>query len=190
MKVAGNGRWLRGVENQWLQDHPEVLQEQGRKGWMKQYRRDTIFHNDVNTRRLKLKALEKLNIDVFLDPSNEFTNKSPEVEVVKEKLRKSSHLREVLGVNVTAATPEIALVNDILGRTLGTKLLEKKSNGNRTYSIEGKYYGDGLRREILSALERKSMAKNNAENSANFRRKTPETLTAALLRQGTIFEVY
>lgn len=172
--VDDKGRWLRGVENQWLREHPEVLQERGIRKWMKQYRMDIIFHNDISTRRLKLKALEKLNIGVFLDPTREFTNKSPEVIAVKNALLRSSNLREILGVSVTPKSYGIKLVSDILDSTLGTGLSMRKSNGVETYFVGKDYHEDEFRLKILAAIE----LKNSAKPTEKYEWKAPTSNTS------------
>jgi hypothetical protein len=174
--VDKKGAWLKGVENQWLRQQDGVMSRRRFSDWQKLLSGAThpgakapypTWQSDVKTRALKLKALEKLNIDRFLDPSNEFDATSPEVRDFHDTLRGSKNMQEILEVN--AEDSPIAVLNQVLRKTLSLRLGSRMSNGTRIYSIkfakDQHSPNDEMRLQILKSLEAAKQTQESDETT-------------------------
>jgi hypothetical protein len=166
--VEKKGAWLRGVENDWLRKQDGVMERRGGKAWGRRLSEEFVWQSDISTRHLKLKALEKLDIDTLLDSTKEFTAKSPEILEFVRRLKASSHLREVLGVAVGDKTSPIKLINKILEDVLSLNLGCEKRDGERYYSTRYGEVGDfrldnALRQQVTQVFEAKKHAEEEAE---------------------------
>ncbi|MDJ0695427.1 plasmid replication protein, CyRepA1 family [Mastigocoleus sp. MO_188.B34] len=112
-----------------------------------------VFLPDVKNYTLKIEALRALGLNQFLDPQRIFTDRDPDLLLMKNTaLECSKHIKRILEINVARGKDSTSGII-ILGRLLNLLALKLKKS-TLTYQIDSKMLNDG-RKEIFEIWQQR-----------------------------------
>lgn len=131
--VFTSPHYLYQLETLYLLQNPEVAKLKAQTRWAAALERESLRHFDIlNERYARVRALQNINIEYFLDPKNSWDNSSPEL-IAAAKEAKKPHNKVALPK--APGKDLIKWINNILESLTYSPKLSRVDSNQRRYKI-------------------------------------------------------